>query len=180
MIFEPKARLSRKIFEDACKLRKPVIFWAALSFFYVEGDIHLNLVATDNGLGMQTPWGVPIVGVTEEKFLTALAIILGYFLFRLGGLIVLSFVSDVTETVLADHSHECQRQRDIEAGYLDPNWKPSSSDEGEARYRRLDFFYGKTIGYISYLLYYFVPIFLPLSAGGYSFYLLLSKLFVFS
>lgn len=171
MNFEPKEKLSAKIFADASKLHKPVIFWAALSFFYVEGDIHLNLVATDNGMGIQTPWGVPIIGMTEEKFLTALAIILGYFWFRFSSLMFLSY-----SFRMAELSQELNSQEHQSA----PHWQSSISDAREAFYYLLHHFYENFLKRISYamynLLYYLVPIFLPLGAGGYSLYLLMHEL----
>ena len=135
----------------------------------------------NNGLlGIQTPWGVPIVGMTEEKFLTALAIILGYFCLRLFGLIFFSILSEINEIMQARNSREYEKQKDIKESRRDPHWQPLPPDKREAHYRRLDSNYEKKLQSISDILYYIVPVFLPFGAGGYSFYLLLNQLGVFS
>lgn len=173
-----QTKLSEKIHEDAIKLRKPVIFWAALSFFYVEGNIHLNLVATDNGLGIQTPWGVPIIGMTEEKFLTALAIILGYFWFRLVGLGFLALRSHALEEQAPKSRSYPTPKKDTADGHHVPNLQLTPPKKRKSLYNLSDHSYEDSLGWISWLLYAFVPIFLPILVGEYSFLLLLLKLWL--
>lgn len=56
--------------------RRTVFFWAGLTLLYLWGDLNLNIKPLSGGNeGLVTPWGIPISGITENKFLVGLLII---------------------------------------------------------------------------------------------------------
>ena len=65
------------------RTRKISVFWSFISIFYVHSDLHLNITEIAEGTrGIVTPWGIPITGVTEEKFLHFLFIMVLYFIIK--------------------------------------------------------------------------------------------------
>lgn len=71
-------------FEQDQRARRIVFIWSGLTLLYLWGDFNLNIKPSLNGEeGLVTPWGIPISGITEIKFLWGLLIINFIFLVRL-------------------------------------------------------------------------------------------------
>ena len=64
------------------RTRKISVFWSFISIFYVHSDLHLNITEIAEDTRGITPWGVPIAGITEEKFLHFLFIMVLYFIIK--------------------------------------------------------------------------------------------------
>ena len=65
------------------RIRRVSIFWSSISIFYIHSDLHLNIATTAEGVqGIATPWGIPVAGITEEKFLVLLFILTLYFMIK--------------------------------------------------------------------------------------------------
>ena len=63
------------------RTRRITVFWSSVSIFYIHGDLHLNIATTAEAVnGTATPWGIPIAGITEAKFLVVLSILTLYFI----------------------------------------------------------------------------------------------------
>ena len=59
---------------------RSVILWSFISLLYIYGDLRLNISETDSGeSGMVTPWGLPIIGITDNHILVFLLIMTLYF-----------------------------------------------------------------------------------------------------
>lgn len=134
---EPE-KLSLTLTDDAAKLRRPMVFWSTVILFYFWGDIQFNLVATDDGTGIQTPWGVPITNVTEEKILWGLAIIHLYFYLRF---MAIQLSALYVRCVEGDQEHlrgENQRRQNIARGWFDENYEPPELSKEEQEFRDRD------------------------------------------
>ena len=65
------------------RTRKVAVFWSFASILYVHSDLHLNIYETDeNTKGIITPWGIPVTGITEDKFCAFLLIMVLYFIIK--------------------------------------------------------------------------------------------------
>ncbi|MGI9392819.1 MAG: hypothetical protein ACR2N8_04705 [Parvibaculales bacterium] len=166
---EKKKDVSEELFADAIKLRRVVVFWSAILLFYVWGELGINLIAGESGGGFQTPWGVPITNLTEEKLLLGLFVIQAYFFWRCMILVFAFFVSKNTEESHREVSEAFHYDQGVERGNIDPNYLAPEQPPEVVEYYAKEARYKLILRFIRHLFYKVFPILIPIVIGGIAF-----------
>ena len=65
------------------RTRRALVFWSFIPILYLHGDLRLNIATTTTNSGETAKfWGIPVDGITEDKFLCFLFIMILYFIVK--------------------------------------------------------------------------------------------------
>ena len=82
-----------EVLAETKSARRHVLFWSAVIWAYILGDIQLNFVLVNGVSGIKTPWGFPIGNIDKLKIEIGLLIIHFYFLVQFTFLFIFYFAT---------------------------------------------------------------------------------------